>query len=60
MVVKPRIVGKLCEIQFESSVISYGSKAFNITENGFSRFESSVISYGSKAKMEQFASTSIV
>ena len=36
-------------IQFESSVISYGSEAIRCYEYADSVFESSVISYGSEA-----------
>ena len=35
---------------FESSVISYGSKAKSVDDMDTSVFESSVISYGSKAR----------
>ena len=37
-------------IRFESSVISYGSKAPIVDPPPQEKFESSVISYGSKAK----------
>ena len=35
-------------LQFESSVISYGSKTANPDGSSNAKFESSVISYGSK------------
>ena len=36
------------QVQFESSVISYGSKTVSNCLDGLVKFESSVISYGSK------------
>ena len=40
-------------VLFESSVISYGSKAINALFGREVQFESSVISYGSKAIKEK-------
>ena len=49
MVVKPSDLAKHNNFLFESSVISYGSKASAAKHTTEIAFESSVISYGSKA-----------
>ena len=49
MVVKLRWNNLLPHLLFESSVISYGSKAAEVLNRFEWSFESSVISYGSKA-----------
>ena len=46
--------------QFESSVISYGSKADELPELSPAEFESSVISYGSKAFLSLRTSVCLV
>ena len=38
----------VCDLRFESSVISYGSEFYRISSVFPERFESSVISYGSE------------
>ena len=49
MVVKLTGSDALTSAEFESSVISYGSEAYTVTEGFVFGFESSVISYGSEA-----------
>ena len=49
MVVKLRHRFYPSSVEFESSVISYGSEANNFKQFSDSPFESSVISYGSEA-----------
>ena len=51
MVVKHNDLGGWHKGEFESSVISYGSKALYPKHKPILLFESSVISYGSKALM---------
>ena len=50
MVVKRRIRRARSGLEFESSVISYGSQASDSGNFRSPRFESSVISYGSQAE----------
>ena len=50
MVVKLLVLISPLRLEFESSVISYGSKTSKNAGKVRARFESSVISYGSKTR----------